>query len=206
LGDDRVIVGRDRRARGFPKPVTAGREMLPEGARTLRSALALRAQRLLYSRPVRRLGLFLGERRLPAATLNTYLQRFIPQPKFPLAALADGVVYGDEAGPGHLVVLDKGDAALAAWPLEKVVDYLLDAGDEVFGFHPYPLLSVELSRWNGRDWIEEERDILRAGLAGCQTLYWRQSGDRWWEQITGVIRERNLVDRKAPAAMSLKSV
>jgi hypothetical protein len=180
--------------------------MLPEGARTMRAALALRVQRLLYSRPVRRLGLFLGERRLPAATLNTYLQRFIPQPKFPLAALAGGVVYGDEASPTRLVLLDKGDATLAAWPLEEAIDTLLDANAEMYGFRPHPLLSVELSHWNGRDWLEEERDVLRAGLAGCKTLVWRPGGDRWWEQISEVIRERPPVDRQKPAAMSINSV
>jgi glycosyltransferase involved in cell wall biosynthesis len=206
MGDDRVIIGRDCRVRSFPKPVTASREMLPEGARTWRSSLALRGQRLLYSHPVRRLGLFLSERRLPAATVNTYLQRFIPQPKFPLARLATGVVYGDEAFPARLVLRERGDSVLAALSLEKAIDCLLDPGEGNFGFHPYPLLNAELSHWNGRDWVEEEREILRAGLASCQTLYWRHDGEHWWEQITAVIREQYPIDRQTSAALSIESI
>jgi hypothetical protein len=171
----------------------------PGEVRAWRASLALRLQRLLYSRPIRRLGLFLSERRLPAATVNTYLQRFVPQPKFPLRLLAPGVVYGDEACPARLVWLERGDSTLAALPLQEAIDCLLDPGDELFGFRPYPLLTAELSHWNGRDWIEEERDILRAGLAGCQALYWRHAGDRWWEQIGEVIRERPPVERQKPA-------
>ena len=175
LGDDRVLLGRDRRARSFPKPVTARREMRPpHGA--ARAAVALRLQRLLYSPPVRRLGLWLSERRLPAATVNTYLQRLIPQPKHPLDELVPGVVYAEAAAPVALL-LDGGERSL-----EAAVERLLDEGDTAFGFQPYPLLVGELARWGGRDWAAEERAILTAALAGCERIPW-PPGERWWEQV-----------------------
>ena len=179
LGDDRVLLGRDRRARSFPKPVTARREMRPpHGA--ARAAVALRLQRLLYSPPVRRLGLWLSERHLPAATVNTYLQRLIPQPKHPLDALVPGVVYAEAAAPVALL-LDGGERSL-----EAAVERLLDEGDTAFGFQPYPLLVGELARWGGRDWAAEERAILTAALAGCERIPW-PPGERWWEQVEEVI-------------------
>ena len=179
LGDDRVLLGRDRRARSFPKPVTARREMRPpHGA--ARAAVALRLQRLLYSPPVRRLGLWLSERRLPAATVNTYLQRLIPQPKHPLDELVPGVVYAEAAAPVALL-LDGGERSL-----EAAVERLLDEGDTAFGFQPYPLLVGELARWGGRDWAAEERAILTAALAGCERIPW-PPGERWWEQVEEVI-------------------
>jgi glycosyltransferase involved in cell wall biosynthesis len=179
MGDDCVIIGRDRQARSFPKPVTAGREMSP--ARRVGPAL-----RLLYSSPVRRLGLFLSERRLPAATVNTYLQRFIPQPKYPLTELTPSVVVTDEAMSLVLVSQERGTESLTPLPLETAIDRLLEPGERAFGFQPYPLLVEMLATWQGRDWTAEERDILRAGLAGCLTLQRRTNDERWWEQL-GVI-------------------
>ena len=180
LGDDRVLLGRDGRARRFPKPVTARSEMRPPGD-AARAAVALRLQRLLYSRPVRRLGLWLSERRLPAATINTTLQRLIPQPKHPLHALVPGVVYADSAVPTALLLPAADGVTLAA-----AVARLLDEGDTAFGFQPYPLLLGELARWGGRDWAAEERAILTAALAGCDRLAW-QPGERWWEQVEQAI-------------------
>jgi len=180
LGDDRVLLGRDGRARRFPKPVTARGEMRPPGG-AARAAVALRLQRLLYSRPVRRLGLWLSERRLPAATVNTFLQRLIPQPKHPLDALVPGAVYADAAVPGALLLPQADGATVAA-----AVARLLDEGDTAFGFHPSPLLLGELAHWGGRDWAAEERAILTAALAGCERLPW-QPGERWWEQVEQVI-------------------
>jgi hypothetical protein len=205
MGDDRVIIGRDCRVRSFPKPVTASREMLPGQKRSWGAALALRLQRLLYSRSIRRLGLMLSERQLPAATLNTVLQRIIPQPKFPLAALAGGIVYGDEAVPARLILQEKGDNALTTMSLDDAIDRLMAPGDQGLGFHPYSLLSAELGHWNGTDWIEEERRILRAGLAGCRPQLWRYSGERWWRQIIEVVTEQTRADRPMETAPVVKA-
>ncbi len=193
MGDDRVIVGGNG-VHSFPKPVTAAGEMQPEGMQSWRAAVALRLQRVLYSRPVRRLGLFLGRWRLPAATVNTYLQRLIPQPKYPIDELANGIAYGDAATPATLLMLDGGEPGASPIPLEQVIERLLEPGDAA-GFRPYPLLVDELSRWGGRDWLAEERDILRAALAGCRTLRWGHAGDRWWEPVAGVLRQQPAAER-----------
>ncbi len=191
LGDDRLLLGRDGRARRFPKPVTAQGEMRPLGGAT-RAAVALRLQRLLYSRPVRRLGLWLSQRRLPAATINTYLQRLIPQPKHPLDALLPGALYGDPAVPTALLLPAADGVTLAA-----AVGRLLDEGDAAFGFQPYPLLLEELARWGGRDWAAEERAIVAAALAGCERIAW-QPGERWWEQVEQTVGRATTNERLEP--------
>lgn len=202
MGDDCVIIGRDRRARSFPKPVTAGREMMPDHwpARPILPALGL--QRLLYSSPIRWLGLWLSERRLPAATVNTYLQRFIPQPKFPLPALMPELSIGDEAVPLMLVGQERGTESVAPLPLEAAIDRLLEPGERAFGFRPYPLLVEALANWHGRDWNAEERDILRAGLAGCLTIQRRSSDERWWEQIGVIFHDEAELDPSRRAALA----
>ncbi len=191
LGDDRLLLGRDRRARNFPKPVTARRDLTPP-AGALRAALALRLQRVLYTRPVRRLGLWLSDRRLPAATLNTYLQRLIPQPKYPLHELVPGLVYGQASPLGPLLWAQRDDAP--ATPLEQ----MLDEGDGALGFQPFPLLRSELAHWGGRDWAAEERAILSAALAGCEPIAWRPA-ERWWEQIDRAMRAGATLDPRALA-------
>ncbi len=195
MGDDRVIIGHDGLLRSFPKLVTARSEMLPGQARTLRASIALRTQRLLYSRPIRRLGLFLSQRRLPAATVNTYLQRIIPQPKYPLHSLISGMAYSDVASPTMLTLLEKGGKSVGPLALETAIDRLLEPDDYAYGFRPYPLLMEALATWDGHDWIEEERQILRSGLARCRTLTWHHEDDNWWKEIAPLIRELHEADQ-----------
>ena len=180
LGDDRLLLGRDRRVRSFPKPVTARRDLTPPGG-ALQAALALRLQRVLYTRPVRRLGLWLSDRRLPAATLNTYLQRLIPQPKYPLHELVGGLTYSQSSPLGRLLWVERDDAPATS------LEQMLDEGNGALGFQPFPLLRSELAHWGGRDWAAEERAILGAALSGCEQIAWRPS-ERWWEPIDRAIR------------------
>lgn len=206
MGDDRVIIGRDRLMRSFPKPVTARPEMLPGQDRAIRASIALRTQRLLYSRPIRRVGLFLGQRRLPAATVNTYLQRIIPQPKYPLHSLIDGVVYSDVATPAALTLPAKGGKGVVPLSLETAIDRLLEPDHDAYGFRPYPLLMEALATWNGRDWMEEERQILRAGLARCRTFTWHHEDENWWKEITSLIDEAHEVGRPPQVLSSINPV
>lgn len=189
MGDDRIIIGHDGLVRSFPKPVTAVPAMFPARSQAVRSSIALRTQRLLYSRPIRRLGLYLSERQLPAATLNTYMQRLIPQPKYPFDHLAPGVAYGDEAVPAMLIRLDIGEEDLPRATLEATIEVLLGPGERSFGFQPYPLLVDTLSNWGERDWNAEERAILRRGLDSCALLTWRHGDDPWWSRIGSVFRQ-----------------
>jgi hypothetical protein len=141
---------------------------------------------------VRRLGLWLSQRRLPAATINTYLQRLIPQPKHPLDELVPGAVYGDPAAPTALFLPAADSGTLAA-----AVARLLDEGELSFGFQPYPLLLDELAHWGGRDWAAEERAIVTAALAGCERVAW-QPGEHWWEQVEQAIGRATTNERLEP--------
>ncbi len=198
LGDDRVIVGGDGRARAFPKPITARREMLPP-AGALGAAVALRLRRWLYSAPVRRLGLFLSRHRLPAATLNTYVQRLIPQPKVSLDALTERVALGEGGAIGFALV-----PAAGVPLLEAAIDHLLAEDDDAYGFQPYPLLVGELARWNGRDWAAEERAIVRAALAGSALLPFGP-GERWYDVAEQAVRRSRSAGGIAAAPLSFRT-
>jgi glycosyltransferase involved in cell wall biosynthesis len=203
-GDDVVIVGRRRRLLPFPKPVTVDRQIVrewPADGLDRQENTALRFQRLLYSRPVRRFALWVSAHDLPVATLNTYLQRFIPQSKELINQLNPGIRYAQPSSPTYVVVLERGEGRVGVeeMTLEETLSILLEPRRGAFTFQPGPLLDEEMSRWNGRDWRQEEEEIVRAALAGCQLLRWRSAAERWWEQLPEVIGdqlpedERNLV-------------
>jgi glycosyltransferase involved in cell wall biosynthesis len=182
LGDDRVILGRDQSVHAYPKPVTVSREMqrgdLPGPAA---AGVAFALQRLLYSRPVRRLGLWLGHG-MPAATLNTHLQRFIPQPKYPIADLAPEIRLAGRAVPSLVVLMEKGDDSAAHAEPREAAEILAGMRDAKAAFQPSPLLSDRLGNWDDRDWWAVERDILLAAVASARVVSWSSPADRWWER------------------------
>lgn len=194
MGDDRVIIGREKRIFCFPKPVTASLDLLPESPPKVRSTLALRLQRWLYSRPVRQLALFLSDRQLPVATVNTYLQRIIPQPKYPLDVLVSGITYTKSALPAAFITLDDGEGLRPLSP-EEWSERLLEPGDRAYGFRPYPLLASGLSSWGSHDWHSEEKAILRAGLAGATSLQVGRTHEQWWEPVAIILRQQQSLNR-----------
>lgn len=202
MADERVIIGQDRLVHSFPKPVPAVPEMFPARTQAARSSIMLRLRRLLYARPIRRLGLYLTERQLPAATLNTYLQRLVPQPKFPLDQLIPGIDYGDEATPILFISQEKGEESLAPMPLDAVIGCLLEPGERSSGFQPYPLLIDTLAVWNGQDWNAEEQAILRRGLDGCTLVTWRHGDANWWARVGSLLRQAPERDPQRPAVLA----
>lgn len=184
MGDDRVILDAGGLVRAYPKPVTVNQVMLRDASAATRAVAPVLVQRLVYSRRVRRLGLWLGARRLPAATLNTYLQRLMPQPKYDLQHLAPRITIAPQAWADRLVLLgapDNGDA----W---AQVDALVAAGwpaayGAAGGFQPLATLSAALATWEGIDWIGREQRIVRQGLQATDIQPRPGPVALWWEQV-----------------------
>jgi dolichol-phosphate mannosyltransferase len=193
MGDDRIIMGRDRLVRSFPKQVTITHEMSPESENPLRQSLILGLQRWLYSQPVRRLGLFFSQHQLPAATVNTYLQRIIPQPKFQLHTMADSVQFADLALPSTFLYLEKNSGDVESFQQDKAID-ILSSADVSSGFQPYPSILRELNYWADRNWLEEERSILREALSGTHLERWENGTVQWWEEIPQMIERLFSID------------
>ncbi|MFO7662444.1 MAG: glycosyltransferase [Chloroflexota bacterium] len=193
MGDDRIIMGRDRLVRSFPKQVTISHDMLSESENSLRQSLILGLQRWLYSQPVRRFGLFFSQHQLPAATVNTYLQRIIPQPKFQLQGMADSIPFADLAHPSTFLYLGKNSGDVESFQQDQAID-ILSSDNITSGFQPYPSILRELNHWGDRNWLEEERSILREALSGIHLEQWESGTDRWWEQMPQIIERLFSVD------------
>lgn len=187
MGDDRVILGENGLVYSYPKPVTVNQAMLRQASAATRAVAPLLVQRLVYSRRVRQLGIWLGGRRLPAATLNTYLQRLMPQPKYDISELAPRIRTADSAAAGTLVILDPVLAA-AAPSVTAVLDNLVGDGwlatGATAGFQPLTQLSLALATWDSTDWITQERQIAQRGLHDVVVQLRPGIADKWWTQVS----------------------
>ncbi|MDX1414197.1 MAG: glycosyltransferase family 2 protein, partial [Candidatus Promineifilaceae bacterium] len=159
MADDLIIVGKDGRVLGYPKPVTIDREMI-EGDRTSptgRNRLILTIRRALYTRYTRRLGLWLSARELPAATLNTYLQWLVPQPKEMLGNVLKGVAYEEMARLGKIMAIRTDHDDLPTSNPMDVFVQILQQSEEANSFQPHPLLAQRLRFWQDEDLMDKEK-------------------------------------------------
>ena len=100
MADDLIIMDSSGQLFCYPKPVTIQPYMMGQSNRnslSVQDRIALSIRRLLYTRFTRRIGLWLSARNLPAATMNTYLQWLVPQPKQMLKQVLSGIEYTDLA-------------------------------------------------------------------------------------------------------------
>lgn len=179
MADDLIIVGKNGQAFGYPKPVTIQQEMVRSNRDSFSRSnrLALLIRRSLYTRFTRRAGLWLSARDLPAATMNTYLQMLVPQPKKMLGDVFSGLNYAPSA-PISQVVADQGLLGLtAAGDKFALLVEGLQQSEETNSFQPHPLLAQRLRFWQGDDLIVKERKIIVDAL--------QRATIRWFEAENG---------------------
>jgi glycosyltransferase involved in cell wall biosynthesis len=184
MADDLTIVDRDGMVYGYPKPVTINQRMTRDSERqpNFRDRLSQSGQQLLYSRFARRIGLWLSDRDLPAATLNTYLQWLVPQPKDMLAEVFSGIEYGEPSECASIVNVSEKPAEEGEDLVEKMID-ALQQGKESAGFQPHPLLAEQLRHWHGIDLLREERAIIKQ-VVEASVLHWFDlGGSDWWFEL-----------------------
>jgi putative flippase GtrA len=196
MADDLSIVAKGGIVLSFPKPVTISQGMVRGGAyaskgaggkwrgasktSALREKSLLFGQRLLYTRFARRIGLWLSDRDLPAATLNTYLQWLVPQPKYMIGDVVAGINYADTAD-GVLVVGigEKQNQANDDVALDELIS-ALQQKEETASFQPHPLLAERLRIWQDRDLMREERDIIKQALDHSAVRWFEAKDGDWW--------------------------
>jgi dolichol-phosphate mannosyltransferase len=181
LGDDLVILNADGRVFSYPKPLTADNTMVSQSGVQLRAfdRLALVVQRLLYTRFVRRIGLWISRQDLPAATVNSYIQRLIPQPKKPIGFLYPGTPIQDNGVVNALL------CAAAEPPTETSEQFILDClqqRETIGGFQPHPLLASKLRNWEGEDLFIKEQQIILDALHDALIRVVDLKAEEWWLQ------------------------
>jgi dolichol-phosphate mannosyltransferase len=179
LADDLTIVNRAGRVYSYTKPLTVNRLMLNESKSILglKERLALSAQKLLYTPFIRQVGLWLSARHLPAATFNTYLQRFVPQPKQHLQLLFPGTVLGDAAELKEVFwVIDLSEMEI---PPPDIIDSL-QLSETVAAFQPHPLLAKKLRYWGDEDLVLKEQKVIDQAVGNLPVHYLDPGSEEWW--------------------------
>lgn len=196
LSDDMVIVDESGTALAFPKPLTIS-------AHTLRAARAaplragrrfwLQIQGRVHSRGGRRTGLALARANLPICTLNAWLQRLVPPPKFHIAELVPDARIVRSVPITHMGVIERGATLVQPLlDLDGNIAILRANTEDAYGFPPYPLIADALA--NGDH--EREEALRRRLLDGLPVTRIRTSDRHWYEQL-------HLVATEAPFASQL---
>lgn len=189
VSDDMVIVDDEGTAFTFPKPLTIS-------AHTLRAAKAaplsrrrrlwLQIQGRLHSRSGRRTGLAMSRVNLPICTLNAWVQRMIPPPKFAIEELVPDARIVTSVPVTHMGLIERGTTLVQ--PLldtDANVEVLRENTEDAYGFPPYPLIADALA--NGGQ-AREDR-VRRRLLEGLPVTRIRTSDRHWYEQLLLVATE-----------------
>ncbi|HUF38713.1 MAG TPA: glycosyltransferase [Anaerolineales bacterium] len=191
LSDDMVILGRDGRLLGYPKPLTISLHTLraaPTAELGRAERVRLQIQSRIHSRLGRRIGILFGNIRLPAATLNAYLQMLVPPPKFPIERLIPTVKRVDSAKLAYVAVIERGPAEEEVIPKEQVYPILARNIEDAYGFPPYPQLAGALCLWEGRDLRADERELIRRAVENLPAVKLLSQDFDWWRRLPAVYR------------------
>ena len=185
MADDLIVLGKNGRVYGYPKPVTIQQDMVQNNRAALsgREKLALAVRRSLYTRFLRRIGLWLGARDLPAATLNTYLQWLVPQPKHMLGDILQGISYADSAVLEQVVAVQMKKGLSAGGGETAALIDGLQQSEETNGFQPHPLLAQRLRIWQGEDLMVKERAIIKQALETAVQQWFEADNRNWWLEL-----------------------
>jgi len=176
MADDLTLLSASGEAYCYPKPVTVSQAML-RGTRSrpgISERLSLRGQQLLYTRFVRRIGLWLSEQDLPAASFSTYIQRLVPQPKRQWADVFPEIDIVARATLATVAFAPGDSSYLVATRLAQSVP--------AASFQPHPLLAERLRFWDGVDLIGREQEIITSALANVTILPLERDG-AWWKAL-----------------------
>ena len=166
VSDDMVIIDGSGTALAFPKPLTISAHTL-QAARTAplpwRRRWWLHVQSRLHSRNGRRTGLALSRMNLPVCTMNAWVQRVIPPPKFFIEELVPSARVVPQVRITHMGVIERGSTLVQPlFDLDSNLLVLRENTEDAYGFPPYPLIAAVLA--NGD--VELEDAVRRHLLDG----------------------------------------
>jgi hypothetical protein len=185
----------------YPKPLTISRHTAASVKTPLlsgRERLALVLQSRVHSRTGRRFAQLIARLRLPAATINAYVQLLVPPPKYQVERLVPDVDLAPEASLAGFVLIERGGSGEASLEPGVAVDVLLANTEDAYGFPPYPSLEHFLHSGDGRDLRLDERAIVAGALRQVEAVVVRSETMDWWQRVAALAGLRT--QQSEPAA------
>jgi putative flippase GtrA len=190
LSDDLTIVCADGRVLAYPKPLTISRHTVHAVKTPLlsrRERVKLIPQSRLHSRSGRRFAMLLATMRIPAATLNAFVQRMVPPPKYDIDRLIPSARVAPEAQIAGLVIIQREDDFEKRLETEEALEILLENCEDAFGFPPYAELEEWLQGMNGHNLKQAEREVIQSAFGSVPATLIASSTMDWWQKLPAVM-------------------
>ncbi len=205
ISDDLTLVSPDGHVYTYPKPMTISAHTLHavnSKLLTRGEQLALPFQSRIHSRGGRKFALKMTETTLPMATVNAWVQRMIPPPKYNVNQLVPMVKMAKEAQLAGMFIIERGQDAILPLDNREAIEILLKNCDDAYGFPPYHSIKEFLIKDNDRDLKEGERAIVNNAFCNLPATLLRSRDSAWWRLIPGFVDERIAVyfPSRLPAA------
>ncbi len=197
IADDMAIVRPDGMLLSYAKPMTLSSHTMSavneDGLPMVdRFMLAIRSR--VHSKSGRTAGHALGRMNIPIVTTNSWVQIWVPPPKYHIQSLLDCDMV-EEAPIDGVVLMERGDPLLEEPSIEATVAQLLENTEDAYTFPPFSAISP-LFRFGGMglaELRERERSILATALGRSRPTVWRRrlrvTGHSWSHDIPALAEE-----------------
>jgi dolichol-phosphate mannosyltransferase len=193
ISDDMTIVAPDGTAMTYPKPMTISHHTLRAvNSETLRFSerLILPFQSRIHSRSGRKVAGFISKTRLPAATINMYVQMVVPPPKYYVQKLVPKVKRISKANFVGMFIIERGGEGTTPVESSEALEVLLKNCEDAYGFPPYENLKEFLFCTGGVDLREKEHEIIRQAMGNLPAVKISSKNLEWWCRIPTYVDER----------------
>ena len=213
LSDDMTIIDSSGVARCFPKPLTISQHTLravDAGDLSRREWLWLRVQSRLHSKEGRGFAMKLADSNVPIMTINGWMQRVIPPPKYFVQRLVPCEL-GTVTTIEDIYIIERGEPHKSPVSQSQAVVELLENTEDAYGFPPYryvaPMMSV--GGVGCEELRERERLILISAIESVRITRLGSDNFSWCEDIlearsTGPVVPTSFVSDHVEFASSLR--
>lgn len=190
LSDDLTLVSPDGHVLTYPKPMTISHHTVaaintPRLSWIERMTLPLQSR--LHSRDGRKFALWLAQKNLPVATVNTIVQLLVPPPKYHVQQLVPHARLAREARLAGLIVIERGGDGDLSLADQEGLEILLANCEDAYGFPPYEAIRSVLHNTNAVDLRAVERGIIEQALHGLPATLLRSSKMDWSYRIPALV-------------------
>jgi dolichol-phosphate mannosyltransferase len=193
ISDDMTIVSPDGTAMTYPKPMTISHHTLRAvNSETLSFSqrLILPFQSRIHSRSGRKIAGFISKTKLPAATINMYVQMVVPPPKYYVQKLVPNVKRISKANFVGMFIIERGGEGTIPVESSEALEVLLKNCEDAYGFPPYENLKEFLFCTGGIDLREREHEIIRQAMGNLPAVKISSKNLEWWCRIPTYVDPR----------------